>query len=78
MLYSQLHKIEVNECIDLKRISRLLSQLWFHEICVNMQDFEFKRHFRITRSTFKWLCYKIIPLLRRDSNNPGPGIIGLV
>ncbi|GES87151.1 protein ANTAGONIST OF LIKE HETEROCHROMATIN PROTEIN 1-like [Rhizophagus clarus] len=40
-----------------------------------MQDFEFKRHFRLTRSTFEWLCYKIIPLLRRNSNEPG--IIGL-
>ncbi len=42
-----------------------------------MQDFEFKRHFRLTRSTFEWLCCEIIPLLRRDSNNPGPDIIGL-
>ena len=35
------------------------------------QDFEFKRHFRLTRFTFKWLCCKIIPLLRRNSNEPG-------
>ena len=42
-----------------------------------MQNFEFKRHFRLTRSTFEWLCCEIIPLLRRDSNNPGSDIIGL-
>ena len=77
LLYLQFHRIEVSECIDLRRISRSISQLWFHEICVNMQDFEFKRHFRLTRSTFKWLCCKIISLLRRDSNNPGSDIIGL-
>ncbi|GES93030.1 putative nuclease HARBI1 [Rhizophagus clarus] len=40
-----------------------------------MQDFEFKRHFRLTRSTFEWLCCEIIPLLKRNSNEPG--IIGL-
>lgn len=77
LLYLQFHRTEVSECIDLRRISRSISQLWFNEICVNMQDFEFKRHFRLTRSTFEWLCCEIISLLRRDSNNPGPGIIGL-
>jgi hypothetical protein len=77
LLCSQFHRIEVKECIDLRRISRSISQAWFYEICMNMQDFEFKRHFRMTRSTFEWLCCEIIPLLRRDNNNPGPGIIGL-
>ena len=77
MLCLQFHRIEVKECIDLRRISRSISQAWFYEICMNMQDFEFKRHFRIIRSTFEWLCYKIIPLLRRYSNNSGSGIVGL-
>src|SRR6266511_4904976 len=36
-----------------------------------MQDFEFKRHFRLTRSTFEWLCCEIIPLLRGNSNESG-------
>ncbi|GBC13923.2 protein ANTAGONIST OF LIKE HETEROCHROMATIN PROTEIN 1-like [Rhizophagus irregularis DAOM 181602=DAOM 197198] len=40
-----------------------------------MQDFEFKRHFRLTRSTFEWLCCEIIPHLRREIT--GPGIVGL-
>ncbi|GBC50340.2 protein ANTAGONIST OF LIKE HETEROCHROMATIN PROTEIN 1-like [Rhizophagus irregularis DAOM 181602=DAOM 197198] len=40
-----------------------------------MQDFEFKKHFRLTRSTFEWLCCKIIPHLRREIT--GPGIVGL-
>src|ERR1043165_391076 len=75
LLCSQFHRIEVKECIDLRRISRSISQAWFYEICMNMQDFEFKRHFRMTRSTFEWLCCEIIPLLRRDNNNPGPGLL---
>ncbi|CAB5124125.1 unnamed protein product [Rhizophagus irregularis] len=36
-----------------------------------MQDFEFKRHFRLTRSTFEWLCCEIIPHLRREITGPG-------
>ena len=71
LLYSQ-HTAEINE---LKKLSRSISQYWFNEICLNMQDFEFKRHFRLTRSTFEWLCCEIIPLLRRNSDEPG--IIGL-
>ena len=35
----------------------------------------FKRYFRLTRSTFEWLCCEVIPLLRRNNNEPG--IIGL-
>jgi len=68
----QLNREEIN---NLKRLNRLISQYWFNEICLNMPDFEFKRHFRLTRSTFEWLCCEIIPLLRRNNNEPG--IIGL-
>src|SRR3954471_8157859 len=40
-----------------------------------MQDFEFKRHFRLTRIIFEWLYCEIIPFLKRNCNEPG--IIGL-
>ncbi|GBC35406.2 protein ANTAGONIST OF LIKE HETEROCHROMATIN PROTEIN 1-like [Rhizophagus irregularis DAOM 181602=DAOM 197198] len=36
-----------------------------------MQDFKFKRHFRLTKTTFEWLYCEIIPLLRRNCNEPG-------
>ncbi|CAB5381143.1 unnamed protein product [Rhizophagus irregularis] len=75
LLYLQLNRIEINECINLRRLNRSISQYWFNEICLNMQDFEFKRHFRLTRSTFEWLCCEIIPHLRREIT--GPGIVGL-
>src|SRR5436305_1898808 len=68
----QLNREEIN---NLKRLNRLISQYWFNEICLNMPDFEFKRHFRLIRSTFEWLCCEVIPLLRRNNNEPG--IIGL-
>ena len=67
LLYLQLNRIEINECIDLRKLNRSISQYWFNEICLNMPDFEFKRHFRLTRTTFEWLCCKIIPLLRREN-----------
>jgi hypothetical protein len=72
LLNLQLNKEEI---IRLKRLNRLISQHWFNEICLKMPDCEFKRHFRLTRSTFEWLCCEIIPFLRRNSNEPG--IIGL-
>jgi hypothetical protein len=77
LLLSLLNQEQLNreEAINLRRLSRSISQYWFNEICLNMPDFEFKRHFRLTRSTFEWLCCEIIPLLRRNSNEPG--IIGL-
>jgi len=75
LLYLQLNRIEINECIDLRKLNRSISQYWFNEICLNMPDFEFKRHFRLTRTTFEWLCCKIIPLLRREIT--GSGMVGL-
>ncbi|CAB5358981.1 unnamed protein product [Rhizophagus irregularis] len=71
LLYLQLNRIEINECINLRRLNRSISQYWFNEICLNMQDFEFKKHFRLIRSTFEWLCCKIIPHLRREITGPG-------
>ena len=50
LLYLQLNRMETNEYIDLRKLNRSISQYWFNEICLNMQDFEFKRYFRLTRS----------------------------
>jgi hypothetical protein len=75
LLYLQFNRIETNEHINLRKLNRSISQYWFNEICLNMQDFEFKRHFRLTRSTFEWLCCEIIPFLRREIT--GSGIVGL-
>src|SRR5437868_7900907 len=76
LLYLHLNRIRTKECIDLRKLNRSISQYWFNEICLNLPDFEFKRHFRLTRSTFEWLCCEIIPLLRRNSNE-SDNIIGL-
>ena len=77
VLFLNLLNLQLNreEITNLKKLNRLISQYWFNEICLNMPDFEFKRHFRLTRSTFEWLCCEIVPLLRRNSHEPG--IIGL-
>ena len=64
LLYSQ-HNEEINE---LKRLNRVVSNYWFNKICLNMQDFEFKRHFRLIKTTFEWLCCEIILLLRKSNN----------
>jgi hypothetical protein len=68
LLYLQHNRMEINESINLKTLNRSISKYWFNQICLNMPDFEFKRHFRLTRSTFEWLCCEIIPLSRRNSN----------
>ena len=60
--------MEINESINLRIHNRLISKYWFNQMYLNMPDFEFKRHFRLTRSTFEWLCCEIISLLRRNSN----------
>ena len=76
LLCLQHNRMEINESIDLRILNRSISKYWFDQICLNMPDFEFKRHFRLTRSTFEWLCCEIIPLLRRNSNE-SDNIIGL-
>ena len=74
--YLQLNRIKINEYNNnLRILNRSISRCWFNEICLNMPDFEFKRHFRLTRSTFEWLCCEIIPLLRREITESG--IVGL-
>ena len=67
----QHNRIEINESIDLRILNRSISKYWFDQICLNMPDFEFKRHFRLIRFTFEWLYCEIIPLLRRNSNESG-------
>ena len=76
LLYLQLNRIETNEYIDLKKLNRSISKYWFNKVCLNMQDVEFKRYFRLTRSTFEWLCCEIILLFRREITESG-GIVGL-
>src|SRR6266480_2378482 len=68
LLCLQHNRIEVNESINLRILNKSISKYWFDQICLNMPDFEFKRHFRLTRSTFKWLYCEIILLLRRNSS----------
>ncbi len=68
LLYLQYNQMEINESINLRIHNRLISKYWFNQICLNMPNFEFKKHFRLTRSTFEWLCCEIISLLRRNSN----------
>ena len=75
LLYLHLNRIRTKECIDLRKLNRSISQYWFNEICLNLPDFEFKRHFRLTRSTFEWLCCEIISLLRRKIT--GSSMVGL-
>ena len=53
LLYLQYNQMEINESINLRIHNRLISKYWFNQICLNMPDFEFKKHFRLTRSTFE-------------------------
>ena len=36
---------------------------------LTLEDIEFKKHFRITRSTFQYLCKELIPILQRSHND---------
>ena len=53
LLCLQHNRMEIDESIDLRILNRSISKYWFDQICLNMPDFEFKRHFRLTRSTFE-------------------------
>ena len=37
-----------------RRVRRTQSICWFINICNNWENVEFKRHFRITKTTFEW------------------------
>jgi len=54
-----------------RRVRRARSVCWFNNICNSWENVEFKRHFRITKTTFEWLCIEIAPLLlqRNDTRD---------
>src|SRR5688572_28016646 len=52
-----------------KRTKHNKSNHWYNNIVLTLEDIEFKKHFRITRSTFQYLCEELIPILQRRNNN---------
>ena len=40
-----------------------------NNVVLTLEDIEFKKHFRITRSTFQYLCEELIPILQRSHND---------
>jgi len=54
-----------------RRVRRARSVCWFNNICNSWENVEFKRHFRITKTTFEWLCTEIAPLLLQRNNPRG-------
>src|SRR3954453_23475794 len=54
-----------------RRVRRTRSVCWFNNICNSWENAEFKRHFRITRTTFEWLCTEIAPLLLQRNDTRG-------
>ncbi|CAB4436236.1 unnamed protein product [Rhizophagus irregularis] len=72
----------VHECIDViernnslrtvyRRARRARSLCWFNNIYNSWENAEFKRHFRITKTTFEWLCTEIAPILLQRNNLRG-------
>jgi hypothetical protein len=71
-----------NECISIiernnslravhRQARRARSLCWFNNICNSWENVEFRRHFRITKTTFEWLCTEIAPILLQRSNSRG-------
>ena len=54
-----------------RRVRRTRSVCWFNNICNSWENVEFKRHFRITKTTFEWLCTEIAPLLLQRNDPHG-------
>jgi hypothetical protein len=54
-----------------RQTRRARSVYWFNNICNRWENVEFRRHFRITKTTFKWLCTEIAPLLLQRNNPRG-------
>src|SRR5688572_18481918 len=50
-----------------KRTKHNKSNHWYNNVVLTLEDIEFKKHFRITRSTFQYLCEELIPILQRRS-----------
>jgi hypothetical protein len=44
-----------------KREKRAKSTVWFTNICMQWQNEEFRRHFRLGRDTFEWILREISP-----------------
>ena len=50
-----------------KRKNKAKSNIWFKTICLQWQNEEFQRHFRITRETFEWLLREILPEINENN-----------
>ncbi|CAB4444223.1 unnamed protein product [Rhizophagus irregularis] len=66
------------ECIDViernnslravhSQARRAQSLCWFNNICSSWEYMKFKRHFRITKTTFEWLCTEIAPIYCKET-----------
>src|SRR5581483_6959839 len=44
-----------------RQARRSRSLCWFNNICNSWDNIEFKHHFRITKTTFEWLCTEVDP-----------------
>ena len=76
----------LHECMDIiernnslraghRQARRERSACWFNNICNSWKNIEFKRHFKITKTTFEWVCTEIAPiLLQRNSSRGAPRI----
>jgi hypothetical protein len=54
-----------------RQTRRARSLCWFNNICNSWENAEFRRHFRITKTTFEWLCTEIAPILLQRNNSRG-------
>jgi len=48
---------------------RIKIGLLFFDKCLNMQNVEFKRHFRISKYTYSWICECLLPILQNQQND---------
>ncbi|GBB94326.1 hypothetical protein RclHR1_23310003 [Rhizophagus clarus] len=54
-----------------RQTRRARSAYWFNNICNRWENVEFRCHFRITKTTFEWLCTELAPLLLQRNNSRG-------
>jgi hypothetical protein len=73
ILYECINIIERNNSLRAiqRQGRRQRSICWFSNICNSWENVEFKRHFRITKTTFEWLCTEIAPILLQRNNSRG-------
>ena len=69
--YECINAIERNNLLRVgqRQARRARSLCWFNNICSSWENMEFKRHFRITKTTFEWLCTEIAPILLQRNNS---------